>query len=671
MTDPMIGKELGGCRLTEKLGSGGMGVVYKGHHIRLDRVVVVKVLHAALSADSEYIEGFDREARAAAKLEHPRIVQVYDQGHDGELYFIIMQFIDGEDLEARVKREGSLLPLKAVPIIKAALEGLAEAHKQGIVHRDVKPSNILLGKDGTIRLSDFGLAVQASQSAEKMVYGTPMYMAPEQAWGAQVDQRADIYAMGVTLFHILAGKAPFDFRTAADARGTDLDAPPPDVREINPEVSRLAAKVTQKMMAKRPDQRHQSVQEVLKDLDVPGVVFDEATIEGERMIDLGAISKSSSAVIPSPEIDVTRPLGGGDAPPAGQKPPTPGQPKAPTPGQPKAPTPGQPKAPAPGQPKAPPLPAPQPGAQAPAAAGQPPPSPAQPIPSPQPAPAPQPEKPPGPPADEKLDSPTDLLEDEPVQKPARGWRRPLIGTGLLLAAMLVSYAGGIFGYAIIAIMALVLGVGAMVAGPRGLGPLTGIVLFVGIVSLHAGARFGSQGLFDPIGWKLQLLPFAVYCMGHAMWLAARSRNHEADTPGMFVAAIIMVATLYVCAVPVEAPWSVILKRVMAQQDVLPLAGVSLGAALLAVLSFRFAAQGAGRILPLPLILVAGLAMYSSGAIRSYSPQAGQRRAATVRAMKAPAGRLVKRLGKGQGLLPLGATACLLALLPFWIRREED
>ncbi|MEK7744892.1 MAG: protein kinase, partial [Elusimicrobiota bacterium] len=217
--DEIIGSELGGCRVLERLGGGGMGTVYKAHHLRLDRDVALKVLAPDLAADPGFVVAFEREARSAARLEHPRIVQVYDAGAQDELHYILMQLIDGETALDRVAREGRLNPLDALRIIKAACEGLGVAHKQGIVHRDVKPGNILLGKDGTIRLSDFGLAMRVSDpggSGEIRIIGTAQYLAPELGWGGEAEARSDIYSMGATYFCLLAGEPPFQGETDAD-----------------------------------------------------------------------------------------------------------------------------------------------------------------------------------------------------------------------------------------------------------------------------------------------------------------------------------------------------------------------------------------------------------------------------------------------------------------------
>ena len=186
----LIGKTISHYTILEQIGQGGMGVVYLAHHLRLDRPVALKVLAPELAAKADFMAAFEREARAAARLEHPRIVQVYDANRDQGRNFIIMQFVDGETLLARLQREGRMNPMDALRVLKAALEGLDEAHRHGIIHRDIKPGNILLGKDGTIRLSDFGLAFaikDPSIEPGQELLGTAEYMAPELGWGGKAD----------------------------------------------------------------------------------------------------------------------------------------------------------------------------------------------------------------------------------------------------------------------------------------------------------------------------------------------------------------------------------------------------------------------------------------------------------------------------------------------------
>ncbi len=320
MLPPLEGKEIGGCKIIKKLGEGGMGVAYQAHHTRLDRAVVLKILLPDWAKDPEQAKAFLLEAQAAARLEHPRIVQVYDQGSQGGLHYITMQFVDGETLEDLMARQKQIPSLKAISIIKAALEGLGEAHRHGIVHRDVKPSNILLGKDGSIRLSDFGLALKMTKgkAQDTKIIGTPLYMSPEQIWGIEMDGRSDIYSMGATLYHMLAGKPPFDGATATDIVSAHVNNPAPDIRQAASGISKAMAELLLNMMAKQPEDRPSSVEAVLAALNSPAMVMADAAVEGESMIDLGIkVGPGRRRTLPPQFAAADTSPGGGDVYPDG------------------------------------------------------------------------------------------------------------------------------------------------------------------------------------------------------------------------------------------------------------------------------------------------------------------------------------------------------------------
>src|SRR5581483_11525758 len=246
-----------------------MGTVYKAHHPRLDRVVAVKTLPPVFAALPGAIERFQREARAAARMEHPRIVQVYDVGSEGGVHYIVMQYVDGETVAERIERKRRMGPIEAHSIMHALLEGLAEAHRRGMVHHDVKPSNILLGKDGSIRLADFGIAMPISQEGPTKVeaLGTPHYISPEQASGVAGDARSDLYSAGATYFHMLAGRPPFTAENSSEIVRMHLNEPVPNVRKFNPNATRLSASIIAKLMAKRPEERYPSAEKAMLDLD--------------------------------------------------------------------------------------------------------------------------------------------------------------------------------------------------------------------------------------------------------------------------------------------------------------------------------------------------------------------------------------------------------------------
>src|SRR5215472_12950395 len=207
----LVGKSLGQFRIVERIGAGGMATVFKAYQPTLDRYVAIKVLPAYHARDPIFVKRFEREARAVAKLAHPNIVQIHDFGEQDNITYIVMEYVDGGTLKDRLKRP--LPAAEAVDFIIQAAEGLECAHRNGIVHRDVKPANILLRKDGYLLLSDFGIAkiLEGTTNLTRVGtgIGTPQYMSPEQGIGQAVDRRSDIYSLGVVLFHCLTGRVPF------------------------------------------------------------------------------------------------------------------------------------------------------------------------------------------------------------------------------------------------------------------------------------------------------------------------------------------------------------------------------------------------------------------------------------------------------------------------------
>ncbi|MFI5288644.1 MAG: serine/threonine-protein kinase, partial [Polyangia bacterium] len=215
------------------LGQGGMGAVYRGRDPELDRPVAIKVM---LDASPDFVARFRREAQSIARLTHPNIVQVYDFGVDTESNpYFVMELIDGTPLDKIVRERGRLPPLEAVRLIRQAAQGLAAAHRAGIVHRDIKPSNLIVDGSGTLKLVDFGIARVATPAGQALtaaaaLMGTPGYMAPEQAAGKPVDHRADIYALGLTLFELLAGAPPYAAADPISLVVKNLQEPLPDLR---------------------------------------------------------------------------------------------------------------------------------------------------------------------------------------------------------------------------------------------------------------------------------------------------------------------------------------------------------------------------------------------------------------------------------------------------------
>lgn len=214
---PDIAKMFGQVRITGELGKGGMGRVLRGHHTGLDVPVAVKVMSETYARDNTMRQRFLREARTAAKLDHPNIVRVLDVNEQNSVPYIVMEFVDGSDMSELLKRHGRLNGLAVLRAIAQVADGLAHAHSMGIVHRDIKPANIFVANNGRVKLGDFGLARAVEVTTELTIagstVGTANYMSPEQASGHDVDQRSDIYSLGVTAWHLLVGRAPFSGTT--------------------------------------------------------------------------------------------------------------------------------------------------------------------------------------------------------------------------------------------------------------------------------------------------------------------------------------------------------------------------------------------------------------------------------------------------------------------------
>ena len=269
------GARLGRCRGERVLATGGMGTIYLAHHESLDKTVVLKVLPPNLASDPEYQKRFLREARAAAKLEHPNIVQIYDAATEADMPYIIMQFIEGQDLQVLLDKKSRAPIGDALSITKKVAQALAFAHKQGIIHRDIKPSNIMISKQGKVMVTDFGLArhisgtMSATVTQGGIVLGTPDYISPEQAMGERTDGRPDIYSLGCMLYRMLAGRPPYEDPnpvTIMMKHVRDTDQPEP-IRKLNPEVPEVVQKLLERMMRKNPSERFATMDEVVVAID--------------------------------------------------------------------------------------------------------------------------------------------------------------------------------------------------------------------------------------------------------------------------------------------------------------------------------------------------------------------------------------------------------------------
>ena len=288
---------LGHYEIVSELGRGGMGVVYKGYEPSLARYVAIKELSPALAGDAAVVERFLREARSMALLNDPHIIQIYSIGQENELPFFVMEFVDGTSVAALIQRDHRLQPPDALKIVHQTAQGLSAAHDRGVIHRDIKPANLMVSLRGKVKIADFGIALANADmnakltSAGEMV-GTPGYLPPELLLGHPVDQRSDVYALGVALFEMLTGRTPFSdasvYKLMLDVVQTEV----PDVREINAEIDPGVAAILAKMLIKDPAKRYQSMHELIADLEKHPLVARG----GPLTVNLSAGSSADTAV---------------------------------------------------------------------------------------------------------------------------------------------------------------------------------------------------------------------------------------------------------------------------------------------------------------------------------------------------------------------------------------
>ncbi len=312
--DPLLNRIFDGRYLiVRKLGSGGMAEVYLAEDQELGRKVALKMLNERHARDEQFVERFKREARNAAGLSHPHIVRIYDRGQAEGTYYIAMEYLDGPTLKELLVRKGPTPPLTAIKFAREILSALAEAHRHEIVHRDIKPHNVIVSPDWQVKVTDFGIARSgASQMTEVgSIVGTAQYLSPEQARGAPVDQRSDLYSLGIVLYEMLTGKVPFSGEAAVEIAMKHLSAVPDPPSKLRPEVPRELDAVVMRALAKDPDQRYASADEMDADLArvARGAAVSPRTEEAMTQVLSGGETMAAAAatIAQAPPAPVTIP----------------------------------------------------------------------------------------------------------------------------------------------------------------------------------------------------------------------------------------------------------------------------------------------------------------------------------------------------------------------------
>src|ERR671934_540584 len=298
-------------RLDEKIGAGGMSTVYRAFDPTLERWVAIKLMHRDISTDPDQLERFRREARAVARLNHPHIVTVIDAGEDDGAPYIVFEYVSGETLKDRIRRQGRLPVSEAVAYAIEVGRGLAAAHSHRLVHRDVKPQNVLIDPEGRAKVTDFGIARSLESDGltkTGRVLGTTDYVSPEQAMGHEVDARSDIYSLGVLLYEMLTGEPPFKAETVVGVAMKHVNEPMPDTQVHRSDASAALAKVVEKATSKDPARRYRNMNEMLADLEaaLEVEVARSGTASGEATSVLDSVPAERRRLLPSRRGSIAR-----------------------------------------------------------------------------------------------------------------------------------------------------------------------------------------------------------------------------------------------------------------------------------------------------------------------------------------------------------------------------
>lgn len=313
------GQKIPGYKILGKLGAGAMATVYKAKQLSLDRTVAIKVLPPKFAGNPQFIERFYAEGRAAAQLNHPNIVQAFDVGRAGDLYFFVMEYVDGRTVYDDIVKHKRFSEAEALDIIIQISEALEHAHSKGLIHRDVKPKNVMIAKEGVAKLADMGLAraitdKEAAEAEAGKAFGTPYYISPEQIRGEKdIGPPADIYSLGATLYHMVTGTVPFDGKNPSAVMHKHLKAELVAPDHVNPKLGAGISEVIEMMMAKHPAKRYRNCADLLLDLrqvrkgETPTIAHKDV-IPADDLASLAAAeAQAAAAEIP---IDAT----GGDGP---------------------------------------------------------------------------------------------------------------------------------------------------------------------------------------------------------------------------------------------------------------------------------------------------------------------------------------------------------------------